>query len=129
VLTEQEFRALLSVTGEPVVWKQAKAPQATANVRAIVQTIGSVKSAEEVIVNAYGVTGRSIQVAARDLPVAPEKFDEITCQGERYIIETVLPQHSRQTGTITYFLLYSKGRSWTGFRIRIVTGIAGTFAL
>lgn len=109
MLTEQEFLALLAVTGEPVAWRQAKAPNATANVKAIVQTIGSSRS-EEVIVNSFGVTGRSIQIAARDLPVAPEKFDEITCQGERHILEAVLPQHSRQTGTITYFLCYSKGK-------------------
>jgi hypothetical protein len=110
VLTEQEFRALLSATGEPVTWTQTKAPQATAAVVAIVQTLGSVKGADETIVNAYGVSGRSIQIAARDLPVAPEKFDVITCQGERFVIETVLAQHSRQTGTIAYFLLYVKGR-------------------
>lgn len=109
MLTEAEFLMLLAATGEPIVWKQAKPPHATASVRAIVQSIGASRS-DDIIVNAFGVTGRSIQIAARDIPVEPEKFDEITCQGEKYILETVMPQHSRQTGTITYFLCYSKGK-------------------
>ena len=107
MLTESEFRALLDATGEPVVFNQAKVPNTVANVKAIVQPL---TKDNEVIVNAYGVTGRSIQIAARDLPVVPEKFDVVTCQGERHVIETVLPQHTRQTGTIAYFICYAKGR-------------------
>lgn len=107
MLTGGEFNYLLSATGEPVTFTQAKAPQATYSVRAIVQDLSK---APEAIVNAYGISGKSIQFGVAGFTVPPEKFDAITrANGERITIDLVLPQGERGTGAIIYYLAYGKG--------------------
>lgn len=106
MLSAAQFASLLSVTGEPVTWEQAKPPQATQQVRAIVQ---SLSRAPENIVNAYGIDARSIQVAAGT--VAPEKFDQfIDGQGNRYTVDLVIEHRERGTGALISFTCYAKGK-------------------
>lgn len=109
MLTLAEFQALANATGSPVNWSQAKAPNQTAAVsKAIVQ---STKKSEEPIVNAYGVNGKSVQVAVTDLPVAPEKFDTFTdAYGARYVVDLVVTHAARGSGEIVSFTCYSKGK-------------------
>lgn len=109
MLTLAEFRTLANVLGVPVTWSQAKVPNAVAIVpKAIVQTL---TKAAETIINAYGVNGFSVQVAANDLPVAPEKFDTfIDAEGRKIVIDTVVAYEERGTGVITHFTCYAKGK-------------------
>jgi hypothetical protein len=108
MLTSAEFAQLLAATAQPVTWTQAKAPHATANVRAIV---ASTAKAQENIANAYGVNGRSFQFAANALPVPPEKFDVITdAEGNRYVLDAVVVHQARGTGAITSHTCFAKGR-------------------
>ena len=108
MLTLAEFRTLLAQTGRQVTWHQAKAPQTVQAVQAIVS---STSKAPEMIVNAFGINGWQCQVAAADLPVPPEKFDQFTdADGERYTIDIVIPKHQRGTGLVVSFTCYAKGR-------------------
>lgn len=108
MLTLAEFRTLANATGIPAVWEQAQAPNQTAAIgKAIVQ---STSKAAEPIVNAYGVNGKSIQVAAADLPTAPLKFDAFVVQGNRYVIDTVIEHKERGTGAVIHYTCYSRGR-------------------
>lgn len=107
MLTIQEFRTLLTYTGEPVAFATAKEPVQTANLIAIIQPVNT---RDEGLLNSYGVGARTIQMAAADLPIAPVKFDSVTAQGERLVIDTVISQHTRGTGVISYFLCYCKGK-------------------
>lgn len=107
MLTIQEFRTLLSFTGEPVDFVTAKDPAKTAKLAAIIQPINT---RDEGLLNSYGVGARTIQMAASDLPIAPVKFDSVTSQGERLVIDTVIAQHTRGSGTISYYLCYCKGK-------------------
>lgn len=107
MLTAAEFEKLLAQLGEPVVYRQAKAPQATYNIRAIVQDMGK---APEAIVNAYGLSGRSIQFLASGFTVAPEKFDSITrASGEKITLDLILPRGARDTGVVSHYVAYGKG--------------------
>lgn len=104
-----EFAMLLQVTGRPVTFHQIKPPQAVTNVRAIVQS--NIKSSEA-IVNAYGVGGRTIQIAANALPTPPEKFDIVTdANGERWVLELVVPKHAEGSGAVVSYTCFSKGRA------------------
>lgn len=107
MLTLAEFRTLLTHTGEPVVFATAKEPAQTAAINAIIQPINT---RDEGLINSYGVGARTIQMAAPDLPVAPVKFDSVTAQGERIVIDTVIAQHTRGSGVISYYLCYAKGK-------------------
>lgn len=107
MLTEAEFRALLAQLGEPIEFRQTKPPAATVSVRAIVQPPNK---GDDALINAYGTNSRSIQIAARDLPFEPVKFDVVVVGGEHWTLDTVQSQHQRQTGTVTYWLCYAKGR-------------------
>lgn len=108
MLTAAEFAKNLSVLGKPVTWEQAKPPHATASLSGILQ---STAKTQEAMVNAFGVNGVSIQVAASDFPVAPEKFDTFTdANGHRYVIDTVVPHESRGSGLLVSFTCYSKGK-------------------
>lgn len=108
MLTAPEFKQLLNVTGKTLAWTQAKEPRATLNVICILQ---STSKAAEVIVNAFGINGTSIQLAADALPVPPEKFDTFTdANGHRYVIDVVIPHEARGTGALVSFTCYSKGK-------------------
>lgn len=107
MLTAAEFNNLLAALGEPVTFRQAKAPSTTYNIRAIVQDMGK---APEAIVNAYGLSGRSVQFVASGFTVAPEKFDSVTrASGERITFDLILPQAERGTGVVTHYVAYGKG--------------------
>ena len=107
MLTATEFNALLDVAGEPVTYRQAKSPQATYSIRAIVQDMSR---APEAIVNAYGLAGRSVQFIGQGFAVPPEKFDSVTrANGERITLDLVNPQLQRGTGTVAYHVAYGKG--------------------
>lgn len=107
MLTLNEFRILANATGEPVSWVQAKAPNQNAAVnRAIVQ---STSKSSEAIINAYGVNGVSIQVAAADLPIAPVKFDTFVVGSNNYVIDTPIAHKERGTGAVIYYTCYVKG--------------------
>ena len=106
VLTAAEFGQLLSVVGEPVTFRRAKAPGASITVQAIVQ---DTSKAAEPIVNAYGVSGRSVQFYVAG--VAPEKFDRITrANGEELVFDVVNPQAQRGNGLVSYYVAYAKGK-------------------
>ena len=106
MLTAAEFNQLLAQTGEPVTFTQAKAPRLTVATRAIVQDMGR---APEAVVNAYGLTGRSVQMTLAGLTVPPEKFDTITrSNGERITLDIVNPEHARGSGTVSYYIGYGK---------------------
>lgn len=108
MLTAAEFSRALALLGVPVTWTQAKAPNATESIRAIVQ---STAKAQEAIVNAFGVNGVSIQVAADALPTAPEKFDSFTdANGARHVIDTVVKHEARGSGALVNFTCYAKGK-------------------
>lgn len=108
MLTLAEFQQLASAVGEPVVFHQTKAPQAVVNIpRAIVQDMGK---KDEVLINSYGVTGKTVQIAANLLPAPPEKFDYIMRGAEKLVFENVNIEHSRQTGAVTYYVCFVKGK-------------------
>lgn len=108
MLTPAEFRILLAQTGRQVTWHQAKAPQQTKAVQAIVS---STSTSAEAIVNAYGLNSYTFQISASDLPVPPEKFDQISdADGERHTVDLVIPHHQRGTGLVVSFTCYAKGR-------------------
>ena len=110
MLTAIEFNQLLAAVGEPVTFVQAKPPAATVATHAIVQDIGQNSSrASEAIVNAYGLTGRSVQMNMTGLAVPPEKFDTIIrSNGERITLDIVNPEHARVSGTVSYYIAYGK---------------------
>ena len=107
MLTEQEFIQLRAATGVPVLWRQAKPPNDTRN---LVCITGPIDARQDVMVNAYGVNGRTFQILAADLPAAPEKFDQLELGGERYTINDVIPQHVRGAGTVVSYRVFCKGR-------------------
>lgn len=107
MLTVKEFTQLRGVLGVPISFASAKPPSVTKDLTAIVQPINS---RDEGLINAYGVGAKTIQILAADLPIAPLKFDTVTSQGERLVIDTVVPQNTRGTGTICFFLCYVKGK-------------------
>lgn len=107
MLTPAEFSTLLSVHGEPVVLTRAKAPQGPVNLRAIIQNTAR---APENVVNAYGLTGRTVQFLASAMAVPPEKFDTVTrATGEEITLDLVEPVHQRGTGSVSYYVAYAKG--------------------
>ena len=108
MLTAAEFKQLLANTGRLLVWVQAKPAHASASVQGIVQ---STAKAQESIVNAFGVNGTSVQIAADALPIPPEKFDSfIDGNGTRYVIDTVVKHEARGTGAAVSFTCYAKGK-------------------
>jgi hypothetical protein len=108
MLLAGEFASILAALGQPVTWTQAKAPHATATIRAVVQ---STAKSQEAIVNAYGINGRSFQVAAGATVSPPEKFDVFTdAQGNRFVIDTVVEHQARGAGASTSFTCYCRGK-------------------
>lgn len=108
MLTAAEFSQLLGVLGEPVTLRQAKAPNATFQVMAIVQDTSKLG---EAVVNAYGISGKQVQLAASTLSIVPEKFDIVTrANGERLVFDTVNIEHTRGSGAVAYYIAYSKGK-------------------
>lgn len=107
MLTVQEFKQLLSVVGEPVVYTCAKDEMITASINAIVQPINA---RDEGLINAYGVGSKTVQIAVGDTPIAPVKFDTILTQNERLVLDTVITQHTRGTGTPSYYICYVRGK-------------------
>lgn len=107
MLTPQEFIQLRAVLGVPVSFSSAKPPSVTKNLTAIVQPINS---RDEGLINAYGVGAKTIQILATDLSIAPLKFDTVMCQNERLVIDTVVPQNTRGSGVISFYLCYVKGK-------------------
>lgn len=106
MLTPQEFAQLLTVVGEPVTFTQAKPPHLAVATRAIVQDLGR---APDAIVNAYGLTGRSVQMTMAGLTVPPEKFDTIKrSNGEVIVLDMVNPEHTRGSGVVSYYIGYGK---------------------
>ena len=106
MLTLAEFNAIIAAVGEPVTFRQAKAPNATYSINAIVQDMGR---APEAIANAYGLTGRSVQFAITGFAVAPEKFDQITrASGEKIILDLVNREATRGSGAVAYVVAYGK---------------------
>lgn len=108
MLTAAEFNVLLSQVGSPVTFQQAKPPNTTIALNAIIQPISR---SEEALINAFGLTGRSIQFAVSALGgIVPEKFDRVVVGGETFVLESVVPHHARGTGALTYYVGYSKGK-------------------
>lgn len=108
MLTAAEFKQLLNVTGKGMTWTQAKEPHATQALTVILQ---STSKSQEAIVNAFGINGTSIQLAADALPVPPEKFDTfVDMNGHRYVVDVVIPHEARGTGAHSHFTCYSKGK-------------------
>lgn len=109
MLTLREFLQLAKITGAPMTWTQAKEPKLSVTLaKAILQ---STKKERDTIVNSYGLNGHSIQVAKRDLPVAPEKFDRFTDnEGNHYVADTVVTHKERGTGLVTHYTIYCKGK-------------------
>lgn len=109
MLAPQEFAQLLMVVGEPVTFTQVKSPHLTVSTQAIVQDLGR---APEAIVNAYGLTGRSVQMTMAGLTVPPEKFDTITrSNGEVIVLDMVNPEHTRGSGAVSYYIAYGKAHA------------------
>jgi hypothetical protein len=107
VLTAAEFNQLATLTGEPVDFIQAKPPNITRKVQGIV---ASTSKAAETIVNAFGVSGTSVQVAAAIFVPPPEKFDIFILQnGKRIVIDTVIAHAARGSGVVTSYTCYAKG--------------------
>lgn len=109
MLTLAEFNLLAQAVGVALVWRQAKAPFGSVTApQAILQ---STSKNNEAMINAYGVSGWSIQIAAGVLPVDPEKFDAFfDVAGNTYIVDTVVAHKERTTGVVTYFCCYGKGK-------------------
>lgn len=106
MLTAAEFKSLAQVLGEPVTFRQAKAPNATYSVRAIVQDMSR---APEPVVNALGLSGRMVQFSCDGFLVKPEKFDQVTrASGERITIDLVNMEAERGTGAIHYVVAFGK---------------------
>lgn len=109
MLTLPEFKTLQKYHGLPLTWAQAKAPNQSALVAKAIRQ--STSKAAEAIVNAYGVNGQSIMVAAQDLPEAPVKFDSFTdTNGEKYVVDSVIHHNERGSGELIYFTCYCKGK-------------------
>lgn len=109
MLTLAEFNELKKHTGVQITWTQTKPPQQTMLIdKAIVQ---ATKRENEAVVNAYGLSGISIQIAAPDLPVPPEKFDVFTdVQGFRHVADIVVPHKARGSGEVVSYTCYCKGK-------------------
>lgn len=105
MLTRAEFSMLLSATSVAAVWTEAKAPHRTANLRVI---LAPIDKSDEVLVNAYGIGGHTIQFLADALPVAPLKLDAVASGGKSHIIGTVVEQHERGNGTLVYYICHCK---------------------
>ena len=105
MLTRAEFSMLLSATSVSATWREAKSPNRTANLRVI---LAPIDKSDEVLVNAYGIGGHTIQFLADALPVAPVKFDSIAAGGKTHIFDTVIEQHERGNGTLVYYICHSK---------------------
>jgi len=109
MLTPTEFHFLAQRTGEPLTFTQVKAPGAVIAIAfGIVQDLSR---APEMIVNSYGVNGRSFQLAAADFgAVIPERFDVIErANGERYTLDAVNAEHARVGGAVSYYICFAKG--------------------
>jgi hypothetical protein len=108
MLTANEFLQLAQMTGEPVTFTQTKPPQATIAVPYAI--LSSLSKAAEPIVNAFGISGFSIQVPAALFAVPPEKFDVIVdTRGKRHVVEHVVLHTARGSGAPVSYTLYSKG--------------------
>ena len=102
MLSAGEFNQLVNAIGINAIWHQAKADTDTP-----VKVVFSIISKkEETLVNAYGINGVQIQVAATATPI---KFDEFKVNGESYTVDDVVPKHERGTGTITSYTCYARG--------------------
>ena len=107
MLTKSEFSTLLKAVGEPVVFTQVKAPNATANVKAIVEPF---RREETELINAYGINGMTVQVLAGDLPITPQKFDTFhLATGKKMTINEPIEQRERGNGNLAYYIIYCKG--------------------
>lgn len=109
MLTPTEFDFLARRTGEPLTFTQVKAPGNSISIPyGIVQDLSR---APEMIINSFGINGRSIQIAAADFgAVIPERFDVIErANGERYTLDAVHAEHQRGGG-VSYYICYAKGK-------------------
>ena len=97
---------LLGTFDHQPVWDQAKPPHATKTVVGHKRNFGS---AETEHVNAYGVSGVEIIVAASDFASAPEKFDTFDVGGEKYTVVDVIPQRGFNN-TVIIYRCYSRGK-------------------
>lgn len=80
-------RNTLQVLGSAGVWRQAKAPHATAN---CVVGMKTVSWRDQELVNAYGVNARVFTLDVREVPTL-EKFDRIEVGGEIYTLDDSIP--------------------------------------
>lgn len=104
MLKASEFNILLANLGQDVTVDAAKTRAKTTS-KAIVQ---STSKAQDTIVQAYGVTGKSFQFPASS-PVA--RLDQIAlATGERFTVDAVVDHHDRATGQITSRTAYCKGK-------------------
>ncbi|RLC00592.1 MAG: hypothetical protein DRH90_18120 [Deltaproteobacteria bacterium] len=72
-----------------VTWTQAKAPNATKDIRVGFKSLGW---RDQELINAYGIGAKIFTVKVDDIPVI-DKFDKITLNGEAYTVNSVMPAY------------------------------------
>ena len=99
------LKQVLSLFNHRPVWRQAKAPHATATLKAHVRTF---TGDESEMVNAYGETGAAIYIDPATVPITPEKFDKVTLNDMVYTIGAVHPMYGFNN-SLLYYMCYARG--------------------
>ena len=96
---------VMSLFNHRPVWREAKAPNATATVKAHIRQFGG---DEAELINAWGATGVEISVDAASMPQEPVKFDTFEMDGEKWVVGAVHNMYGF-TNTLLYYRIYARG--------------------
>lgn len=105
-MKKAELASLITVLGTSVNLEMI-ASGAKPALKVLTQSVGKLT---EALINSYGVNGREFVFGVDDLPYPPEKFDVVTLDGERFVID--VPQTLREDGSglIIGWRAYAKGK-------------------
>lgn len=103
------FNKVVDLLGVPAVFSRAKVPGVTINIAHV--GFAGISREDQALVNAYGFSAKVITVKVADITGdAPDKFDVLHVNAERYTVDTVIPIHAPGTGALIGWRLVCKGK-------------------
>lgn len=105
-MKKNELAALVDYLGQPVTLEQTKLGMSKDLAKVLTQTTAK---APEAIVNAYGVNGREFVFKKDDLDTPPERFDVVTFNGERFVLDTEMTLYE-PGGAVIGWRAFAKGK-------------------
>lgn len=103
-MNRAQYAAVINQLGVPAEFKQALPPNVSVRIAKVgIATIRPRSAGGDDVVNSFAVGTRVVTILESSLPVRPGKFDLLTINGEKFVIEDVRPAEEPGSGvTIGY---------------------------